>query len=156
MPEWKEILRERLAALNLEGARENEIIEELTQHLEDRYDDLRAHGTPAEEAQRVALAELSDGERLAKELRKSRYPAVVEPPPERRYLSGFAHDVKIALRMMRKKPAFSLMVAGMLAMGIAGNSAIFSIFNGMFLRPLPFSEPDRLVDLDETAPKWNL
>jgi predicted permease len=51
---------------------------------------------------------------------------------------------------------FSLMVVGMLAVGIAGNSAIFSIFNGLFLRPLPFERPDRLVDLDETAPKWNL
>ena len=34
--------------------------------------------------------------------------------------------------------------------------AIFSIFNGLFLRPLPFAQPNRLVDIDETAPKWNL
>src|SRR5436190_14719020 len=57
---------------------------------------------------------------------------------------------------MKTKPGFSLAVAGMLALGIAGNAAIFSIFNGLFLRPLPFPEPARLVDLDETAPKWNL
>jgi putative ABC transport system permease protein len=44
----------------------------------------------------------------------------------------------------------------MLALGIAGNAAIFSIFNGLVLRPFPFPEPERLVDLDETAPKWNL
>jgi putative ABC transport system permease protein len=48
------------------------------------------------------------------------------------------------------------MAIGMLALGIAGNAAIFSIFNGLFLRPLPFSEPERLIDLDETAPTWNL
>src|SRR5216110_3051154 len=63
-------------------------------------------------------------------------------------MSTLAHDLKIALRTIKTKPGFSLMVIGMLT--------IFSIFNGLFLRPLPFPEPYRLVDLDETAPKWNL
>src|SRR6266480_2935755 len=62
-------------------------------------------------------------------------------------MSTLAHDLKIALRTIKTKPGFSLMVIGMLT--------IFSIFNGLFLRPLPFPEPERLVDLDETAPKWN-
>jgi len=44
----------------------------------------------------------------------------------------------------------------MLALGIAGNAAIFSIFNGLFLKPLPFQDGERLLDIDETAPKWNL
>ena len=48
------------------------------------------------------------------------------------------------------------MVIGMLALGVAGNAAIFSIFDGLFLRPLPFPESERLINLDETAPKWNL
>jgi putative ABC transport system permease protein len=71
-------------------------------------------------------------------------------------MSTLVHDLKIAGRTITTKPSFSLMVIGMLALGIAGNAAIFSIFNGLFLRPLPFAQPDRLVDLDETAPKWNL
>src|SRR6185295_17330718 len=71
-------------------------------------------------------------------------------------MSTLVHDLKIASRTLTTKPSFSLMVIGMLALGIAGNAAIFSIFNGLFLRPLPFAQPDRLVDLDETAPKWNL
>jgi predicted permease len=66
------------------------------------------------------------------------------------------HGLKLAVRAIRKTPAFTLAVIGMLALGIAGNTAIFSIFNGMFLSPLPFAEPERLVDLDETAPRWNL
>ncbi len=65
-------------------------------------------------------------------------------------------NLKTAGRTLRAYPGFSLLVIGMLALGIGGNTAIFSIFNGLFLRPLPFAEPDRLVDLDETAPKWNL
>src|SRR5215471_1667947 len=69
---------------------------------------------------------------------------------------GFALDLKLALRNIRTKPLFSSLVIGMLALGIAGNAAIFSIFNSLFLRPLPFAESDRLVDLDETAPQWKL
>src|SRR6266496_5807643 len=71
-------------------------------------------------------------------------------------MSTLSHDLKIALRTIKTKPGFSLMVIAMLALGVAGNAAIFSIFNGLFLRPLPFAEPAQLVDLDETAPKWNL
>ena len=62
-------------------------------------------------------------------------------------MPALAHNFKIAARMIKTKPAFSLMVIGMLALGIAGNAAIFSIFNGLFLRPVPFPDPDRLVDL---------
>jgi predicted permease len=54
------------------------------------------------------------------------------------------------------KPVFSLTIIGMLALGIAGNAAVFSLFDTVFLRPLPFSEPEQLVHLDETAPQWNL
>ena len=71
-------------------------------------------------------------------------------------MSGLVSDLKVAFRNMRTKLAFSLMVVGMLALGVAGNAAIFSVFNGLFLRPLPFPEAEQLIDLDETAPKWNL
>lgn len=40
-----------------------------------------------------------------------------------------------------------------MALGIAGNAAVFRVFNGLFLRPLPFPQPEQLVDLDETAPE---
>ena len=71
-------------------------------------------------------------------------------------MSGIGHDLKVAARAMRMNPGFSAAVIGMLALAIAGNTAIFSIFDGLFLRPLPFAAPDRLIDLDETAPKWDL
>ena len=71
-------------------------------------------------------------------------------------MTGLLHDFKVAWRAMVARPAFSLMVIGMLALGIAGNAAIFSLFNGLFLRPFPFPHPERLVDVDETAPQWNL
>jgi hypothetical protein len=127
---------------------------------EDRYDELRAAGTPEGDAHRLVLEELKS-ERLVEDLRKARAairqpPALGAPPPRRGFLSGFRHDLKTALRAIRLNPAVSLMIIGMLALGIAGNAAIFSIFNGLFLKPLPFPDSERLVDLDETAPKWNL
>ena len=152
MPEWKEIVRQRLAGLKLSGAREAEVMEELAQHMHDRYEELLARGVAEPEARRLALEVLSQSELLASELRQRERPL---PDPAGPF-SGFAFDVRVAWRTLRTKPAFSLMVIGMLAIGIAGNTAIFSIFNGMFLRPLPFAHAERLLDLDETAPKWDL
>ena len=160
MPEWKQLVRDRLEGLKLEGARESEIVDELSQHLEDRYDALRSTGLTESEARRQTLDELKNGHILSEELGKIRRPPPVEPMglPTRKgvNVSSYISDLKIALRNMRTKPAFSLMVVGMLALGVAGNAAIFSIFNGLFLRPLPFPEAEQLIDLDETAPKWNL
>jgi predicted permease len=160
MPDWKQIVRDRLHGAQLDGAREIEIVDELAQHLEDRYDALRSAAVPDALAQRQVLEELSENPKLAEELQKIRRPPAAEPMgvPKQHggFMSGFFSDLRIAVRNMRTKLSFSLMVTGMLALGIAGNAAIFSIFNGLFLRPLPFANPERLVDLDETAPKWNL
>ena len=139
MPDWKQVIRERLQGVNLAGAQESEIVDELAQHLEDRYDALRTAGASDAEARCQALDELRDSDKLAEELRKIRRPSAPEPigvPTRGAYISGFAADVKLALRNIRTKPAFSLMVIGMLALGVAGNTAIFSIFDGLFLRPV--------------------
>ena len=159
MPEWKQIIRERLQGVKLDGARESEIVDELATHLQDRYEALRSAGIAEAEARRQALDELKDSELLAKELRNLRTPPRPEPmgtPSTGRFFSGFSNDLRLAFRNIGAKPAFSLMVIGMLALGVAGNAAIFSIFDGLFLRPLPFPESEQLINLDETAPKWNL
>lgn len=65
-------------------------------------------------------------------------------------------DLRYALRRIGRQPLFSATVILLVAVGIAGNAAVFRLANGLFLRPLPFAEADRLVDLDETAPAWNL
>jgi putative ABC transport system permease protein len=161
MPDWKQPVRDRLRRLNLSPAREADIVEELAGDLEERYRDLLAGAVPAAQAERLVLEELETGDALADRLRHTRQPAAREPMPmgstrKGNLMESLWHDAKVAFRMMRLRPAFSLAVAGMLAIGVAGNAAIFSIFNGLFLRPLPFASPARLVDLDETAPKWNL
>ncbi|MGD0668890.1 MAG: ABC transporter permease [Bryobacteraceae bacterium] len=161
MPDWNQPIRQRLEGLNLDGSREAEIVEELSQHLEDRYRDMLSSGLSEDRAVTAALGELETDDLLARELRKTRQPADGRRAPlgatgPSSIFAGFRHDLKVALRIVIQKPAFAAMVAGILALGIASNAAIFSVFNGLFLRPLPFVEPSRLLDLDETAPKWDL
>ena len=82
MPDWAQHVRPRLSSLRLSPTRENEIIEELSQHLEDRWRDLRAGGTPEDEATRLALAEFRDGNLLATfmaPLRQAHAPAPLTP-----------------------------------------------------------------------------
>ncbi len=71
-------------------------------------------------------------------------------------MSTLVSDVRLALRQVRREPAYALMVLALIAVGIAGNVAVFRVLNGLFLRPLPFEAPEQLVDLDETAPAWDL
>ena len=157
MPDWKRIVRERLAELHMEGGSEAEIFDELAQHLEDRYAELLASGISAEQAQQAAMEPLRDGASVAAALQKARRKSAPTPPePNAGIFAGALYDLRMAWRNMLRQPGFTLMVVGMLALGIAGNAAIFSVFNGLFLKALPFPDAARLIDLDETAPAWNL
>ncbi len=69
MPDWKAELSERLGTLRIAPEREAEIIDELAQHLEERYDELLLSGSSPEDAERQTRAELSEHEVLARELR---------------------------------------------------------------------------------------
>ena len=62
MPDWKNEIRRRMSRLKLAPARESEIVEELAQHLDDRYQELLAGGTSASDAERLTLADLSETE----------------------------------------------------------------------------------------------
>lgn len=87
--------------------------------------------------------------------RRSRSAAAHHPSPERQ-ASMLTSDVRYALRALLRQRGASFLVLAMLSLGIAANIAVFSIVNGLFLKPLPFPEPERLAMINETAPKWNL
>ncbi|MGA8027141.1 MAG: ABC transporter permease [Bryobacteraceae bacterium] len=62
-------------------------------------------------------------------------------------------DLRYALRSFRQAPAFFALVTGILALGIAASVSVFSLVDGVLLRPLPYRDPDRLVTLTSYAPK---
>jgi predicted permease len=65
-------------------------------------------------------------------------------------------DIRYALRSLNRQRGATALVIFMLALGIAANIAVFSLVNGLFLRPFPFPHPERLVYINTAAPKWNL
>jgi predicted permease len=74
----------------------------------------------------------------------------------REHLSILRQDATYALRRMRQNPGFSAAIILTLALGIGANTAIFSVVNGVLLRPLPYGEGERLVRVWQEAPKLNV
>jgi putative ABC transport system permease protein len=162
--DWRSVVRAHVPPLELE--REPEILDELSQHLSDLYDEAIADGQPADEAFRIACTALPrERERLARDLvtaRRSlpgliadRWAAPLEPEPDlgfrflrifgKRNPTSLRRDIVYALKSLRRAPGYTLVTLLTLALGIGANSAIFAAVDTILLRPMPYAHADRLV-----------
>src|SRR5688572_26576285 len=123
---------------------ENELDEELLYHLErDIEQNVRSGMTP-QAARYAALKSFGGVDQSKEECRDARGVTILE---------NIWRDIKYSVRVLLKSYVFTLVVLLTLALGIGANTTIFSFANGILLRPLPYPQSERLVELNETALK---
>jgi predicted permease len=146
-----EHLRRRLRG---RATRRREVEEEIRAHLAMRQEALERAGLPADEARAEALRRFGDVER-ARETLAASAAARDRALDVAAWLDDRRCDVRLALRRARRAPGFSALAAGTLALGVGLTTAAFAVVDGVLLRPLPYAEPDRLVELWSVAEAGN-
>ena len=125
-----------------QGRLDREFDEELTTHLELLIDEGRGRGLSDADARREAIRKLGQPVALREVHREQRGMPV---------LDVLAQDLRYAVRILWKTPAFTGIVTLSLALGIGANTALFSLADNLLLRSLPVREPDRLVQVLQTV-----
>ena len=115
---------------------ELEMDEELRFHLEQRTDDLVRTGLTREAAARCARLEFGNPEAYQDRCRDAKRLTL---------LDDLVQDLRYAVRSFRRAPVVALGIVGTLTLAIGATTALFSIVNGVLLRPLPYPDPDRLL-----------
>ena len=118
--------------------------DEIAFHLEMRERDFRERGLTAEAARQAAQRRFGSAEAISRQVR-----AIDDQSARQKRRTGmwtdFRQDVKHAIRGLRRAPAFTAVAILTLALGIGANTAIFTVINTALLRPLPYTDGDRLV-----------
>jgi putative ABC transport system permease protein len=123
-----------------------ELDDEVRFHVEMRTKTLREQGYPAEQAYTEALRRFGDVDDL-RNYCVSMEVAHMHRAHFREQMESMVQDLRFALRQFRKAPGFAFIATLTLALGVGATTAIFSVVNGVVLRPLPFTRSEQMVQL---------
>ncbi len=126
---------------------EEQLEKELRFHLEQHAADLIAHGCAPEEARRQAKIALGPPEQVKERCRDVR---------GTRWLEDLWQDFRYAVRTLRQRSGFAAVALLILALSTGATTIMFTVINGVLLKPLPYPEPDRLVALHGHIGMWNV
>ncbi|HTT17467.1 MAG TPA: ABC transporter permease [Candidatus Sulfotelmatobacter sp.] len=115
---------------------DQELDDEIAYHLEAKIEDNVEKGMVPEEARRAARIELGGVEQVRENMRAVRPGA---------WLETFVRGIRFGLRRLRKSPGFTAVTILTLAVGVGANVAVFSVVEGVLLKPLPYPKPEQLV-----------
>jgi predicted permease len=136
----------RLRALFRRNVVEAELDDQLRAHLRDEVAKQIATGVPREEAERRARLALGGLEQIKEECRDAR---------GTRWLEDLVQDFRYAVRTLRQRPGFAAVALLTLALGVGATTVMFTLINGVLLKPLPYPEPDKLVAVHGHTDTWN-